>query len=232
MKNQHIEAFERWWGRTNFREHLRSWGSREGLGEADAQSLPGSPKRLARAAWNAAWHILGKQADARVKAERQHADDRVDTVLAQLERAKVEIDALERRHPLPEDEFDARLLVARNYALEARVKELTGRDPASNDGPAHTYALRSAIQVAEQARAETKRAEECARESAAARDAFQRQVCDERQRVRDLEGALRHVQQRYDDLVATLRNDADSPMAMRREVAAALRSIADGIEKV
>lgn len=221
MKNQHIEAFERWWGRTNFREHLRSWGRREGMGEADAQNLPGSPKRLARAAWNAAWHILGKQ-----------ADDRVFTVLAQLERAKLEIDALERRHPLPDDEFDARLLVARNYALQARVRELTGREPTSNDGPAHASALRAAIQVAEQARAETKRAEECAREAAAARDAFQRQVCEERQRVRDLEGALRHVQQRYDDLVATLRNDADSPMAMRREVAAALRSIADGIEKV
>jgi hypothetical protein len=151
MKDQHIEEFEAWWTRAKFRDLLR-WSRKEGPLDGDRkQALPSSPKKMARAAWNAAWHVLTKTVAAKIAEVEVEADRRVRAANSRLAQAAREIDVLERRTPMPESEFEARMLVARNFALKDYIRELTGREISNAEGSAYTSALRAAIGVADAA---------------------------------------------------------------------------------
>lgn len=143
MRNEHIEEFEAWWIKTTF-EATRGW-SRDG----ERKFLPCSPRKLARAAWNAAWHILGKDRDQQIAKAHADALRRILVFQATLDRAKAEIDVLERRAPMPDSEFHARLLKASNALLSAKVRALQGQSTAVT--PSTHEALRCAIEAAEMA---------------------------------------------------------------------------------
>ena len=126
MKNEHIEEFERWWVKTTFGA-TRGW-SRDG----ERKFLPCSPRKLARAAWNAAWHVMQRELRAQVKAVEAAAEERVRKVNARLGQAKAEIDALEYKVPMTASEFESRLLEAKDACASAEVRAQHLRESLRN----------------------------------------------------------------------------------------------------
>ncbi len=76
MKNQHLEAFDLWWSKYE-------------------QDLSRSTKRVARAAWNAAWHLMAKLAREEGRKERREIEHRYLRLVCLNDMAYAEIDRLE-----------------------------------------------------------------------------------------------------------------------------------------
>ena len=141
MRNEHIEEFEGWWVKTTF-EATRGWSL-----DGERKFLPCSPRKLARAAWNAAWHLFNRQLAILSAEMKADAAKMARMLRGRLDAAAAEIDVLERRSPMPESEFHARLLKATNTLLSAKVRALQGQSTAVT--PSTHEALRCAIEAAE-----------------------------------------------------------------------------------
>lgn len=82
MKDQHLQAFDQWWSKYE-------------------QNPYRSTKRVARAAWNAAWHLMAKLAREEGRKERRDIEHRYQRLVCLNDMAYAEIDRLEAQLAAP-----------------------------------------------------------------------------------------------------------------------------------
>lgn len=126
MQNAYLEKFEEWWAKTTF-ESTRGWSR-----DVERKFLPASPRKLARTAWNAAFHLMLRQVNERAREATEFANKRVLAMQRRLEQAQCEIVALEYKVPMTASEFETRLLDAKDALASAEVQAQNLRESLRN----------------------------------------------------------------------------------------------------